>query len=63
MYKFLQQAFPGPLTWNYSSWFVVDRDGTVVARYEKEGWDKIEEGIKAVVDQPATGHLNLPEKK
>lgn len=60
-YKFLQRCFPGPITWNYSSWFLVDRDGTVAARYEKESWEEIEKGVKALVDTPATGHLNLPD--
>lgn len=65
-YQFLLRCFPGDVTWNFASKFLVDRDGTVVRRFEKEPWDEIEKAIKEAIDTPATGSLNLPsgdEKK
>src|SRR5687767_12632078 len=33
VYRFLKLAFPGDITWNFSSKFLVDRQGRPIARY------------------------------
>jgi glutathione peroxidase-family protein len=45
IYTFLKGCFPGDLTWNFSSKFLVDRNGIPVARFEKESWADVESAI------------------
>jgi len=45
VYKFLKTCFPGDITWNFSSKFIIDADGVPVKRFEKETWDDIEKYI------------------
>jgi len=45
VYKFLKTCFPGDITWNFSSKFIINGDGVPVKRFEKESWDDIEKYI------------------
>jgi len=50
VYKWLKTAFPGDITWNFHSRFVINKDGVPVARYDKGvSWERIEEAIKAAL--------------
>lgn len=47
VYKWLKTAYPGDITWNFHSRFLIDKDGVPVARYDKGvKWESIEEAIK-----------------
>jgi len=48
VYAWLKQAFPGDITWNFASKFIIDRNGVPVKRFEKESYADIE---KFVVEQ------------
>jgi len=50
-YKFLKTCFPGDVTWNFASQFIIDSKGTPIRRYEKTGWDVIEKGIVELLDE------------
>jgi len=45
VYKFLKACFPGDVTWNFSSKFLIDRNGVPVARFEKTSWEEIEKEV------------------
>jgi len=45
VYKFLKTCFPGDITWNFSSKFIINADGAPIKRFEKESWDDIEKYI------------------
>lgn len=49
VYKFLRACYPGDITWNFSSKFLINRVGAVVARFELEGWHAIEDAIVALL--------------
>lgn len=51
VYTFLKSCFPGEITWNFASKFLVDRNGVCVARFEKESWETIEGAIKELLEQ------------
>lgn len=54
VYQFLkgeQGAFPGDITWNFASKFLVDRNGIPVKRYERQDWSEIEEDIESYLAQ------------
>jgi len=63
VYKWLQQCFPGDITWNFASKFIVDRNGVCVARFEKEKWEVIEKTLVQVLDTKAEGKAEGGEKK
>lgn len=54
VYKFLLDAFPGDITWNFAAKFLVDRNGVPVARFgRKDKWQDIEAAIiKALEAKP-----------
>jgi len=60
VYKFLKDCFPGDITWNFSSKFMIDADGIPVKRFEKESWDDIE---KFIIQQIADRDSKKDEKK
>ncbi|MES1922586.1 hypothetical protein MHBO_004100 [Bonamia ostreae] len=46
VYKWLKKAFPGEITWNFHTKFIVDRSGKPVRRFEKKtSWEEIERDI------------------
>jgi len=45
VYKYLKSFFPGDVTWNFGTKFVVGRNGMPYARYESESWETIEKDI------------------
>lgn len=52
IYKWLKTAYPGDITWNFHSRFLINKDGVPVARYDKGvSWEIIEEAIKAALDE------------
>jgi len=51
VYKFLKGCFPGDITWNFSSKFIIDADGVPVKRFEKESWDDIEKYIVQIISE------------
>jgi len=50
VYQWLYKSFPGEVTWNFSSYFLVNHEGIPIARFEKESWDEIKSGIDAAVE-------------
>eukprot|EP00823_Brevimastigomonas_motovehiculus_P008727 TRINITY_DN8112_c0_g1_i1.p1 TRINITY_DN8112_c0_g1~~TRINITY_DN8112_c0_g1_i1.p1 ORF type:complete len:164 (-),score=63.43 TRINITY_DN8112_c0_g1_i1:508-999(-) len=50
-YKFLKKCFPGDITWNFSSKFLIDHNGVCVRRFEKESWQDIEKEVVALLKQ------------
>jgi len=51
VYALLKGAYPGDVTWNFSSKFVVDRNGVPVARFEKESFEEIEKFLQEQLQQ------------
>jgi len=51
VYTFLKQCFPGDITWNFSSKFIVNRQGVPVARMEKEPWPDIEAEVREYLNK------------
>ncbi|MES1912353.1 MAG: hypothetical protein MHM6MM_004641 [Cercozoa sp. M6MM] len=46
IYQWLKEIFPGDITWNFASKFLIDRNGVPVRRFDKsESWESIEESI------------------
>lgn len=50
VYAFLKKAFPGDVTWNFASRFLVDHNGIPVHRFETESHEEIENGIIASLE-------------
>ena len=46
VYQWLKESFPGDITWNFSTYFLINHEGIPVQRFEKESW----EVIKAAID-------------
>jgi glutathione peroxidase len=62
VYAFLKTCFPGDVTWNFASKFLVNQDGVPVARFEKESWEEIEATVKSLLDQGADAAAAVEEK-
>ncbi|MES1918227.1 hypothetical protein MHBO_000228 [Bonamia ostreae] len=46
VYKWLKRSFPGEITWNFHTKFIIDRSGKPVRRFDKKAtWEEIEEEI------------------
>lgn len=48
VYEFLkgpEGCFPGDITWNFASKFLIDHRGVPMYRFEKESWEDIEAAI------------------
>jgi len=46
VYKWLKTVFPGDITWNFASKFIINRQGIPVARFDsKVGWKEISQFI------------------
>jgi len=52
IYQFLKKSFPGDITWNFSSKFVINRQGVPVKRFEKESWETIEKYVTDLLSEP-----------
>jgi len=46
VYKWLKEALPGYIAWNFSCSFIISREGVPVQRLDKQGWDKVEAALK-----------------
>ncbi len=51
VFEWLKKSFPGDITWNFASKFIVDADGVPVERCEKENWSIIENKIVKYLDR------------
>ena len=51
VYEWLKKSFPGDVTWNFSSYFLVNHQGIPVARFEKASWEDMEAAINEAVKQ------------
>lgn len=59
VYKFLKSCFPGDLTWNFSSKFLVNRSGIPIARFEKESWEAIDAAIAKALSEKPEGKASM----
>jgi len=50
LFKFLKAVFPGDVTWNFQSFFIIDENGVPVARFTKDPYPDIDAAIKQVLD-------------
>lgn len=50
VYTWLKKSFPGDITWNFSSWMLVDHQGKPIRRFEKESWENIKSALDQAVD-------------
>mmetsp|Transcript_52339 Transcript_52339/g.86636 ORF Transcript_52339/g.86636 Transcript_52339/m.86636 type:complete len:366 (+) Transcript_52339:412-1509(+) len=63
VYKFLKTAFPGDITWNFSTKFVVGSDGIPTRRFDKnQSWTEIEAHLVAQLDKRSSTTQPLPPK-
>jgi len=51
VYKFLKGVFPGDITWNFASKFLIDRNGVPVKRFERESWSTIEREVAELLEE------------
>lgn len=51
VFQFLKKCFPGDITWNFATKWVIDRTGKPVARFEKESWEEIEQFLVEQMEQ------------
>lgn len=51
VYTWLKQAFPGDVTWNFSTYFLINHQGVPVQRFEKESWENIKASIDKAVEE------------
>eukprot|EP01083_Nonionella_stella_P087300 242798_1 len=50
VYVFLKNAFPGDISWNFASKFLIGRDGVPKARFDSsQSWDEIEKEIQRII--------------
>eukprot|EP00808_Paulinella_micropora_P024727 g51780.t1 len=57
-YKFLLTSFPGDITWNFGSKFLIGRAGQPLARFDKNSWEEIEAAIQqALKEEPSQAKL------
>jgi len=52
VYAYLKKAFPGDITWNFSSKFIINRAGVPVRRFESESWEVIEKAVAELIAEP-----------
>lgn len=45
VYTWLKKSFPGDVTWNFASKFLVNAQGIPIARFEKESWDTVKQAV------------------
>lgn len=50
LYTFLKNVFPGDVTWNFQSFFIIDENGIPVARFTKDPYPDIDAAVKQVLD-------------
>merc|ERR1712048_1043256 len=51
-YKFLKQCFPGDINWNFSTKFIVGKDGIPIQRFDKnQSWEEIEKCIENALNE------------
>ena len=54
VYQYLKTCYPGDITWNFASKFVVDRRGRAIVRFEKEPWKNIEAALEEALKASTT---------
>jgi len=53
VYKTLYKSFPGDITWNFASRFLVDKNGNCVKRFDKGvSWKEITEAVADEIKKP-----------
>jgi len=55
VYTFLKKCFPGDITWNFSSKWIINRAGVPVRRFEADSWKDIDRYIDDLLNEPAPG--------
>jgi glutathione peroxidase len=50
LWKYLKSVFPGDVSWNFQSWYIIDENGVPVARFTKDPYPDIDAAIKQVLD-------------
>jgi len=63
VYTWLKKSFPGDITWNFSSWMLVDHRGIPIQRFEKESWDEIKASLDAAVANAMKAEAEAEEEK
>lgn len=53
VYTYLKKCFPGDITWNFATKFLVNQAGVPIARFEKESWEDIESTVKELLESGA----------
>lgn len=51
VYVWLKQSFPGDITWNFSSYFLINHEGIPIQRFEKDSWGDIRRAIAESVTE------------
>jgi len=62
-YTFLKKCFPGDITWNFATKFLVDPTGKPIRRFEKEDWKDIEKAIVTALEQVKVKEESKEEPK
>jgi len=62
VYTFLKKCYPGDITWNFASKFLVSRAGIPVQRFEKESWEEVEDMIQNLLAQKQDGNEEKSSK-
>jgi len=56
VYRYLKKAFPGDITWNFASKFLIDRDGVPIARFDKKvSWEDIGKAVEEALKKEKGG--------
>ena len=55
VYKWLKTVYPGDITWNFASKFIIDKNGIPIHRFNKgASWEEIEAVlVEAMKEEPA----------
>eukprot|EP00457_Paulinella_chromatophora_P013588 gb/GEZN01013911.1/.p1 GENE.gb/GEZN01013911.1/~~gb/GEZN01013911.1/.p1 ORF type:complete len:115 (-),score=17.22 gb/GEZN01013911.1/:305-649(-) len=52
VYTHLLKCFPGDVTWNFASLFLIARDGVPKLRFDKSPWKDVEAAIRVELGLP-----------
>lgn len=51
VYQYLKACLPGDITWNFSTKFVIGKDGIPIQRFDvNDGWTKVEECLREALN-------------
>uniref|UniRef100_A0A0A9YBC1 Putative phospholipid hydroperoxide glutathione peroxidase n=1 Tax=Lygus hesperus TaxID=30085 RepID=A0A0A9YBC1_LYGHE len=54
IYTWLKKSFPGEITWNFSTKFLINKAGIPVSRFENESWEAIHKVIVSQLEKDET---------